>query len=173
MNKQEDWDKKELNTESHDRIMLQLMGEEKWISIITLYEIIPEIILQEHSIDGFKLLDYRIEKLEIHPEHPVQKQDSYKDTSYLFGFIDFLVVVGYSYSYSYSGQQLNGTTRTAIFCEIKTSEPSFGNVIRQINKYKFYGCRGNWIVISPYSEWDAPLKAQEILWIPSSIIEVL
>ena len=140
-----EWKDKDLNTPSHDEIMLALMDKRLW-----------EILLTKH-----KLLPNDVKITRVEAEKPIDTENGMPSRfNKIIGFADFCIRFP-------TNESPNGFL--LIYCEIKATEPSFGNVVRQVKKYRVYThglCR--WLVISPYKEWEKPLLSQGIYWISSN-----
>ena len=144
-------DDRDLGTPQHDELMIRLLNKEVWKRLITEFGLL-ERSFSKSTLDYFKEKGEGLEITEIGAEVPVLRRFG---GDQIIGYIDLAVKFGFEYSIEIIG------------CEIKATEPSFGSVVRQINKYRQYTDVSTWVVVSPYETWKVPLESQDIAWIPA------
>jgi hypothetical protein len=143
----------DLITPEHDELMVSLLSKDLWKKLFTRLGLL-ERIYSKSDLEYYRNRNEQLDILKIEAEVPVTNWNKQ-----IVGYIDLLVSFGFG-----------GRYRNNIACEIKATEPFLGSVIRQINKYRHYTHFETWLVVSPYSEWEEPLRSQDILWISAQSV---
>lgn len=109
---------------------------------------------------------------EIQWEHPI---DNNRGT--VVGYVDLYVVVNTrNYYYDIGTMEWHGETwRQSIYFEAKPEIPSVGELLRQINKYRYYRRDSSalWVVVSPETKYGGLLNSQSVDFIASPPIAEL
>lgn len=147
----------DLKTPGHDEIMV-------WLD--TYAETILQTIIPEEQWDDpdCPYPGWSLKVTGKHWEQPIA------DGKYVIGFVD--MVVKYetpslggtgTFMAGKERKQLEYPNHSACF-EVKTSIPSIGELIRQINMYRKYEPWSTYIVVSPDNRFESILKSQGILF---------
>lgn len=99
-------------------------------------------------------------------EHPIVIGGRARNNGgkWVAGFIDLAVMVCMRRPETHSDSSAR-EVREVFYVEVKSGQICLGELLRQINFYREYGCDGYWVVVGPDDRYADVLRGQDIAFV--------